>query len=122
MIYLAAGILTGILAGMFGIGGGAILVPLLVYGFRFTQHQAQGTSLAVLLLPVGGLAALQYYRAGQVDLTVAAWLAGGFVLGAAAGSIAANRLAGDILQRGLGVLLLVIALQMIFGRTGHLGS
>ena len=121
MLFLAAGFLTGVFGGLFGIGGGAILIPMLVYGFRFSQQHAQGTSLAVLLPPVGIFAFLQYYRAGHVDLKIAMWLAAGFMLGAAVGAMAATRVQSDWLRRGFGLMLLIIALQMVFGRTDHVG-
>ena len=78
MAYIVAGFLTGIIGGLFGVGGGEIFIPLLVYAFGFSQHAAQGTSLAVLLPPIGLLAALRYYRAGHVDFGVAGLLAVGF--------------------------------------------
>ena len=121
MLFLVTGFLTGVFGGLFGIGGGAILVPLLVYGFKLSQHQAQGTSLAVLLPPVGLLAFLQYYRAGYVDPRIAGWLATGFLLGAAIGALAATRLQPLLLRRGFGILLLFVALQMIFGSADHIG-
>lgn len=71
MAFLLAGLATGIIGGLFGVGGGEIFIPLLIYLFGFTQHQAQGTSLAVLLPPIGLLAAMRYYQAGHVNSKVA---------------------------------------------------
>jgi uncharacterized membrane protein YfcA len=115
--FLIVGFLTGILGGLFGVGGGEIFIPLLIYVFGFTQHQAQGTSLAVLLPPIGLLAALRYYRAGHVNFLVAGLLALGFFFGASIGAVAATRIHGDHLRRAFGVFLLIVALHMIFGRT-----
>ena len=114
-----AGFLTGVVGGFFGVGGGEIFIPLLVHIFGFSQHQAQGTSLAVLLPPIGLLAALRYFRAGHVDFTVAALLALGFFFGASIGALGATRIHGDLLRRLFGVFLLVVALHMILGRHGR---
>lgn len=119
MWFVLAGFATGIVGGLFGVGGGEIFIPLLIYGFGFSQHQAQGTSLAVLLPPIGLLAALRYYRAGHVDFTVAALLALGFFFGASIGAIAGTRIHADLLRRLFGVFLLVISLHMVFGRHGR---
>ena len=119
MGFLVAGLLTGIIGGLFGVGGGEVFIPLLVYVFGFSQHQAQGTSLAVLLPPIGLLAALRYYRAGHVDFAVAGLLAVGFFVGASAGAAVGTRIHGDLLRRLFGAFLLVIALHMIFGRHGR---
>jgi uncharacterized membrane protein YfcA len=121
MLFLVAGLVTGVFGGVFGIGGGAILVPMLIYIFRMTQHQAQGTSLAVLLPPVGIFAFLQYYRAGFVDLRAAGWLAAGFMAGAAVGALFAERIQPGVLRRGFGVILLLVALQMILGPSDNVG-
>jgi uncharacterized membrane protein YfcA len=118
MAFALAGFLTGIVGGLFGVGGGEIFIPLLVYAFGFSQHQAQGTSLAVLLPPIGLLAALRYYRAGHVDFAVAGLLALGFFLGASVGAIVATRIEGHVLRRLFGALLLLIALHMMLGRHG----
>ena len=67
MGFIFVGFFTGIVGGLFGVGGGEIFIPLLIYVFGFSQHQAQGTSLAVLLPPIGLLAALRYYKAGFVN-------------------------------------------------------
>jgi hypothetical protein len=118
MAFALAGFLTGIVGGLFGVGGGEIFIPLLVYAFGFSQHQAQGTSLAVLLPPIGLLAALRYYRAGHVDFAVAGLLALGFFLGASVGAIVATRIEGHVLRRLFGAFLLLIALHMMLGRHG----
>ena len=97
-------------------GGGEIFVPVLIYVFGFSQHQAQGTSLAVLLPPIGLLAALRYYRAGHVDFSVALLIALGFFFGASIGALGATRMPADALRRIFGVFLLIIALHMVFGR------
>jgi len=75
------GILSGVLGGLLGIGGAIIITPLLIYFFKMTQHQAQGTSLAVLLPPIGLLAFLEYYKRGHVELKIAFLIAAGFLLG-----------------------------------------
>jgi uncharacterized protein len=121
MLFLVAGLVTGVFGGLFGIGGGAILVPMLIYIFKMTQHQAQGTSLAVLLPPVGLFAFLQYHRAGFVDLRAAGWLAAGFMAGAAAGALVAERIQPGVLRRGFGVILLLVALRMILGPSDQVG-
>ncbi len=116
MWFVATGFLTGIIGGLFGVGGGEIFVPLLVYMFGFSQHQAQGTSLAVLLPPIGLLAALRYHRAGYVDFSVALLIALGFFFGASIGAFGATRMHGDALRRVFGVFLMIVALHMVFGR------
>lgn len=119
MWFVLAGFGTGIIGGLFGVGGGEIFIPLLVYLFGFSQHQAQGTSLAVLLPPIGLLAALRYYRSGHVDFTVAALLALGFFFGASIGALGATRIQGDLLRKLFGAFLLVVSLHMMFGRHGR---
>ena len=93
-----------------------MLVPILVLAFGFSQQQAQGTSLMVLLPPIGILAALQYYRAGFVDVRVALLIAAGFLVGAFGGATVAVRVPSVLLQRGFGVLLVALGLQMVFRR------
>jgi uncharacterized membrane protein YfcA len=111
--------LTGIIGGLFGVGGGEIFIPLLIYLFGFSQHQAQGTSLAVLLPPIGLLAALRYYRAGHVDFAVAGLLALGFFFGASIGAIIATRIERHVLRKAFGALLFLVSLHMMFGRHGR---
>src|SRR4029453_18036140 len=115
MTLILVGILTGIIGGLFGVGGCEIFIPLLIYVFGFSQHQAQGTSLAVLLPPIGLLAALRYYKAGYVDFGVAGLLALGFFFGASLGALGATKIHAEALRRVFGVFLLLISLHMIFG-------
>jgi uncharacterized protein len=119
MALLIAGLLTGVIGGLFGVGGGEIFIPLLVYLFGFSRHQAQGTSLAVLLPPIGLLAALRYYKAAHVDFATAGLLALGFFFGASLGAVLATRIHGDLLRRIFGAFLLLVSLHMIFGRHGR---
>ncbi|MBI2834191.1 MAG: sulfite exporter TauE/SafE family protein [Acidobacteria bacterium] len=116
--FVLTGFLIGIVGGLFGVGGGEIFIPVLIYLYGFSQHNAQGTSLAILLPPIGLLAALRYYRAGHVDFGVAMLLAVGFFFGASIGAIVATRLHADILRRLFGVFLLLVALHMTFGHHG----
>ncbi len=99
-------------------GGGKIFIPLLIYIFGFSQHQAQGTSLAILLPPIGLLAALCYHNAGYVNFTVAGLLALGFFFGASIGALAATKIHAEILRRVFGVFLLIVSLHVIFGNHG----
>jgi uncharacterized membrane protein YfcA len=88
MLYLGIGLAAGVLAGMFGIGGGILIVPALVYVAGMDQQTAQGTSLGALLLPVGALGALAYYKRGHMNMPAAAWLALGLFVAIAAGALA----------------------------------
>ena len=108
---LLLGAAIGIVSGFVGIGGGAFLVPALVFGFGMSQHDAQGTSLATLLLPIGASAVWQYYRAGHVDLRLAILLAIGFAVGAYAGAVWAQGVSEVVLRRAFAVLLAGLAVK-----------
>lgn len=116
-IYLLLGVAVGILSGIIGIGGGIVIVPTLVYAFHMSQHKAQGTSLAVLLAPIGLLAFWEYYKAGNVDLKAAIFIASGFAAGAYFGGSWAQQFSDVILRRVFGAVLLIVALKMLLQRT-----
>lgn len=112
------GLGAGILSGLVGIGGGIVMVPAMVFFLSYTQHQAQGTSLAVLTLPVVLVAAINYYLDGKksgapIDLRVVAILAVGFVVGAYAGSKWALRIDQGLLKKLFGILLLYTSIKML---------
>ena len=106
------GLVGGVLSGLFGIGGGLVIVPALILLVGMTPKQAAGTSLAALLLPVGILGALEYWRAGQVDVRMAILVAAGLVVGAFIGARLAVGLPNELLQRAFGVLLLLVGLRL----------
>ncbi len=112
---LVTGLLAGVLAGVFGVGGGVIIVPALVYLLGFSQHKATGTSLAVLLPPIGLAAVLEYHRHGNVDLGAAVVVASGALVGAWAGAFLANKLPGPVLRLLFGVFVVIMGLYMIYG-------
>jgi len=114
LLYALLGLVAGVLAGLVGIGGGTIIVPALVFLFGFTQHKAQGTTLALLVPPIGILAAWTYYKQGFVDMKAAAFIVLGFFLGGLLGARVATQLPGQVLSKVFGVFLLVIAIKMIF--------
>lgn len=114
--FVFLGLLTGVLSGMVGVGGGIILVPALIFFFGFSQHMAQGTSTAMLLPPIGILAAWTYYKNGYVDVRAAALICAGFVLGGLFGAKLAVMLPKETLRRTFGGLLFVISLKMIIGK------
>jgi uncharacterized protein len=116
MLYVLLGLAAGALSGLIGIGGGVLIVPALVFLFGLGQHQAQGTTLALLVPPIGLLAAWTYYRHGYVDLRIAALVAAGFFLGGFLGGRLAVGLSNALLGRIFGVALLLISLKMIFAR------
>src|SRR5579871_1540866 len=86
IIIILVGLVAGLLSGLVGIGGGIIIVPALVFFLGFSQHQAQGTSLGILLLPAGIFAVLNYYKQGYIDLKVVLILFVGFLIGGFVGS------------------------------------
>jgi uncharacterized protein len=114
--FLALGLFAGIISGLIGIGGGIVIVPVLVFLFHFSQHRAQGTTLALLVPPIGILAAWAYYRQGYVDLKVAALICAGFVIGGLLGAKLATSLSNAMLEKVFGVALLLIALKMILSK------
>jgi len=113
---LAVGLAAGILSGFVGVGGGIIMVPALVWLLSYSQHQAQGTSLAVLMLPVVFLAARNYYKAGQIDVQTVAIIAAAFVIGGYFGSKWALVLPSDSVRKVFGVVMLLASFKMIFGK------
>ncbi len=115
LILLLIGLGAGILSGLVGIGGGIIIVPALVFFLGYTQIDAQGTSLAVLLLPVGIFAVLNFYKNGHVNINATLLISGGFVFGALFGSYLTNSvIPPDIIKKIFGLLLLFVAYKMLF--------
>jgi uncharacterized membrane protein YfcA len=110
------GILAGVLSGLVGVGGGIIMVPLLVLLFGFNQHQAQGTSLTVLAVPVTAVAVFSYYKEGQVNIKYAAIIAAFFVVGSVFGSKLALTLDQKMLKKVFALVLLVIAGKMLLDK------
>ncbi|SEL45285.1 hypothetical protein SAMN04487910_2499 [Aquimarina amphilecti] len=110
------GLLAGFLSGTMGIGGSVVMIPLLILWVGFTQHQAQGTSLAVLSVPVTLLAAFNYYKEGHVNWKFAAIMAITFIIGGYLGSKFAVSLNQATLKKIFGGILLLVALKMIFGK------
>lgn len=120
LILLLIGIISGIMSGFFGIGGGVIIVPALVYLIGFTQHKATGTSLAVLLPPVGLAAVVVYYRRGNVDLRVALVVAIGLLIGAWVGAHFANKISGPSLRLAFGIFVVLVGLYIVYGAARRL--
>jgi uncharacterized protein len=116
MILIAIGIVAGAMAGMLGIGGAIIMIPALVYFMGISQQMAQGTSLAVMLPPIGILAAYNYYKAGHVDIKYALILAVTFLIGSYFGSRFALTLPQGTLKKVFGVLLLLVAAKMLLSK------
>ena len=114
--FIILGLVGGVASGLLGIGGAVVIIPVLVYIFGWQQHLAQGTTLAMLLPPIGIMAVLRYYNAGNIDLKVAGLLCIGFLFGGWLGAVIANELPADTLRKVFGVFLLVISLKMILGK------
>ena len=107
------GLAAGMLSGLVGVGGGIIVVPALVFFLGFTQHQAQGTSLGLLLLPVGILAVLNYYQKGHIDVKVVGIMAVAFVLGGWLGSKLALSISEEAVKKVFAVILFYTAFKML---------
>jgi uncharacterized protein len=114
IIVIIIGLVAGMLGGMVGIGGGLVIVPALMYFLAFSQHQAQGTSLGLLVLPVAILAVLNYYKNGYVDFRIVGLLAIGFVVGSYFGSKMALSVPQLTLKRIFAIFMILIALKMLF--------
>lgn len=116
LLLLLIGIVTGIMAGMLGIGGAIIMIPAMVFILGFSQQMAQGTSLAVMLPPIGIFAAYNYWKAGQANIKFALILAAAFIVGSYFGSKLALNIPQPILKKVFGVLLLLVAAKMLFSK------
>ena len=114
ILAILIGIATGIVSGLIGLGGGIFIVPALVFVFKMSQHEAQGTSLATLLLPIGLFGFWEYYRNGHVDLRIAALVAFGFAIGVYAGGRWAQDVPDLVLRRVFAATLFVISIRMWF--------
>lgn len=111
---LVIGVITGIASGLFGIGGGIIIVPALVYFLGYDQHKAQGTSMVTLLLPVGLLSVVNYWKAHHIDLKVGAVAAVGLFCGAFFGSKIALSFDPVLMRKVFSVFLAVVAVYTFF--------
>lgn len=116
ILLLAIGVITGVMAGMLGIGGAIVMVPALVFVMGFSQQMAQGTSLAVMLPPIGIIAAYNYWKAGQVNIKFALILAVAFLVGSYFGSKLALSLPQPVLKKIFGILLLLVAARMLLSK------
>lgn len=114
ILLIIVGLAAGFLSGLIGIGGGIIIVPALVLLLGFSQKLAQGTSLGILLLPVGILAVLQYYKQGYLNVNYVAIIATAFILGSFLGSKLALTLNDEKMKKIFAVILMVIAVKMLF--------
>jgi uncharacterized membrane protein YfcA len=114
LAYLLLGLVAGVLSGALGIGGGIIIVPSLVFLFGLSQHTAQGTTLALMVPPIGLLAAWAYYKQGHVDIKIAAFICIAFFFGALLGAKFATNISDTALSKIFGIALLLVSLKMIF--------
>ncbi len=113
LAYILTGLIAGTASGLIGIGGGIIVIPCLIYLFGFSQHAAQGTTLAMMIPPIGILAAIAYYKQGHVNLIAAGLICLGFILGGYLGAKFAILLPEAVLRKVFGTCLLLIAGYMI---------
>src|SRR6056297_2207833 len=114
LILMTIGLLAGIVSGFIGVGGGVVVVPMLIFFLGLTQHQAQGTSLALMLPPIGILACYNYYKTGNLNVGYAIVIALFFVAGGYFGSKLSLRLSPEVVKFSFGLLLLYAAVRMIW--------
>lgn len=114
LLLLIVGLVAGILSGLVGVGGGIIMVPAMVLFLGFTQKQAQGTSLGIMLLPVGILAVIQYYKQGYINFNYVFIISAAFVVGGFLGSKLALNLSDDKMKKVFAVVLMLVSLKMLF--------
>lgn len=114
IFYILLGLFAGAISGLIGIGGGIIIVPALIYLFGLSQHHAQGTTLALLIPPIGLLAAWTYYKHGYVNLSIAIFVCLGFFIGGLLGAKLGVRFSNETLEKIFGFVLVLVGLYMIF--------
>jgi len=114
IILLLIGLAAGALSGLVGVGGGIIIVPALVYFLHFSQKSAQGTSLGILLLPVGILAVMEYYKQGYVDIKVVLIVSIAFIIGGYLGGKLTMVISNEKVKKIFAVFMLLMAIKMLF--------
>ena len=114
IMYTLLGLAAGGISGFLGIGGATIIIPVLIYVWGMSQHQAQGTTLAMMVPPIGLLAALKYYQSGHVNLPMAGFMCIGFFVGGLIGATLVGGVPDPLLKKIFGGYLILIALGMIF--------
>jgi uncharacterized protein len=114
VIIIIVGLAAGMLSGLVGVGGGIIIVPALAFFLGFSQHEAQGTSLGILLLPAGIFAAINYYKQGFIDVKVVLLLFVGFLLGGYIGSKLSLSLSEAVVKKIFAIMMVVVAAKMLF--------
>jgi uncharacterized protein len=113
ILLIGIGLASGIASGLFGIGGGILIIPALVYFAGFSQHEATGTSLAILLPPVGLAAVLEYYRHGNVDIKSGLIVAAALFIGAGIGALLANHVSSQHLKLSFGVFVTLLGVYLV---------
>ncbi len=116
IILVLIGISAGVLGGMFGVGGGLIIVPALMLALGLGPKEAQGTSVAVMLPPIGILAAMNYYKAGYLNMKYALVIALAFIVGGWFGSKLAISLPDAIMKKVFAGFMILTAVKMLFGK------
>ena len=114
IILVLIGLMAGVFGGMFGVGGAIVMIPALVYFLGVDQHTAQGTSVAIMLPPIGLFAAYNYYKAGEVNIWYAVIIALAFMIGGYFGSMIALKLPENLMRKLVAILLILVALRMLF--------
>lgn len=115
LLFIAIGLASGVTSGLFGIGGGLLIIPALIYRAGYSQHEATGISLAVLLPPVGLGAVIEYYRHGHVDLQTACILAVAVFVGGWIGAVIANRMTGPYLRLAFALFVVGVGCYLLYG-------
>jgi hypothetical protein len=113
ILYIILGVVAGLLSGILGIGGGVVLIPALIFIFGLTQLQAQGTTLALMVPPIGLLAAIRYYQSGNVKLGMAGFICLGFFVGGLLGANLVQNLPEPLIRKVFALFLLFLSLRML---------
>jgi uncharacterized membrane protein YfcA len=121
LMYIIIGLFGGVTSGLFGVGGGIVIVPALIYWAGFSQHKATGTSLAVLLAPIGLAATVEYYRNGNVEPRAAVIIAATMFVGAWGGAVLANQMKGPHLRLMFGLFVTGVGIYLVYGACKRLG-
>lgn len=116
IVYIIIGLVAGVLSGLFGIGGGVIIIPGLTLLAGFSQLKAQGTSLVAMIPPVGIFALMEYYKKGNTSIRAGLIICIAMLIGGKFGGQFANMLPVDIMKKAFGVFIILVGIKTIFGK------